>query len=67
MLRALRRLRQYAEQNVDQREASRTLEFILGAVIGPLLQQVYPQDDARAVTAEALKVLGKYLANYCHC
>ena len=67
MLRALRRLRRYAEQNVDQREASRTLEFILGAVIGPLLQQTYPQDDARAVTAEALKALGKYLGNCCHC
>ncbi len=59
LLRTLRRLRQYVEHHADQREASSSLTTLLGSILGPLLQEMYAQDDTHVVTAELLRTLGE--------
>ena len=59
VLRASRGLRQYAERQADQREASPNLKLVVRSVLSPLLQELYPHDDAHAVVAELLRTLGE--------
>ncbi|DBA85814.1 TPA: hypothetical protein ACH3X1_005366 [Trebouxia sp. C0004] len=57
LLRASRALRQYAEQQADQRQASTNLKLVVGTIFSPLLQELYLQYEAHAIVAEILCTL----------
>ncbi len=59
LLRASRALRQYAEQQADQRQASANLKLVVGTIFSPLLQELYLQHEAHAIVAEILRTLGE--------